>query len=206
MGDWLEHNRGFIFVMLINLALIGGLFFWLRRPVSAPVEVLPPDPTPSPIATLTSTPAPLRVYVTGAVLHPDVYRLAPGSIVKDALEVAGGPTDDADLVRINLAQELRDQQQLYVPCIGETDVPPLVTGGEPAVAAAGGAPGGKINVNAATIEELDTLPGIGPAIAQRIIDYREANGPFKTIEEITLVSGIGDATYDKIKDGITVGD
>lgn len=206
MGDWLEHNRGFVLVMLINLALVGGLFFWLRRPVSAPMEILPPDPTPSPIATPTSTPAPLRVYVTGAVLHPDVYRLAPGSIIKDAIEAAGGTTGDADLIRINLAQELRDQQQLYVPHVDEADAPPLVTGGEPAAAAGSSAPGGKINLNAATSEELDSLPGIGPAIAQRIIDYREANGPFKAIEEITLVSGIGDATYDKLKDRITVGD
>jgi competence protein ComEA len=206
MGDWLEHNRGFVLVMLINLALIGGLFFWLRRPVSAPMEILPPDPTPSPVATPTSTPAPLRVYVTGAVLRPDVYRLMPGSIIKDAIEAAGGATDDADLVRVNLAQELRDQQQLYVPCIGEADAPPLVVGGEPTASAGGSAPGGKININAATIEELDTLPGIGPAIAQRIIDYREANGPFKTIEDITLVSGIGDATYEKMKDRIIVGD
>lgn len=206
MGDWLEHNRGFVFVTLVNLALIGGLFFWLRRPVPSPVEILPPDPTPSLALTPTATPSPLRVYVTGAVLHPDVYWLTPGCIVKDAIQAAGGPTEDADLIRINLAQELRDQQQLYLPRKGETDAPPPLIGGAPAAAAGSSVPGGKININAAAIEELDTLPGIGPAIAQRIVDYREANGPFKSIEEITLVSGIGDATYDKIKDRITVGD
>lgn len=204
MTDWLERNRGFVLVTLINLALVGGLFFWLQRPVSTPIEIARPEPTASPAVTATFTPSPLRVYVTGAVLHPDVYSLAPGSIVKEAIEAAGGTTDEADLDRINLAQELRDQQQLYVPCIGESNAPPPVTGGEPAASSGSGAPGGKISINTATPEELDSLPGIGPAIAQRIIDYREANGSFQSIEEITLVSGIGDATYEKIKDRITV--
>jgi len=206
MGDWLERNRGSVLVLLINLALIGGLFFWLRRPVSSPVEIVPPDPTPSPAPTATATPAPLRVYVTGAVLHPDVYRLAIGSIVKDAIESAGGVTQDADLVRINLAQELQDQQQVYVPCVGEEKPPPPVTGGEPPSSSGRAGSAGKININTALVEELDTLPGIGPAFAQRIVEYRETNGPFQSIEEITNVSGIGDATFQKFKDRISVGD
>lgn len=206
MTDWLERNRGFILVTLINLALVGGLFFWLRRPDPNPVEIVPPTPTTASVATPTVTPSPLRVYVTGAVLHPDVYRLAPACIVKDAIEAAGGAADDADLNRVNLAQELRDQQQLYVPRIGETDVPPPVMSAEPASPVRSSGSGGTININTASIEELDTLPGIGPAIAQRIIDYREANGPFKSLEEIKSVSGIGDATYEKIKDRITVND
>ena len=206
MGDWFERNRGFVLVMLTNLALVGGLFFWLRRPVSSPVEIVQPDLTPSPVPTATCTPSPLRIYVTGAVLHPDVYQLMPGSIVKDAIEAAGGAAVDADLIRINLAQELHDQQQIYVPCIDEVDALPLVTGGEPYSSAAGVASDGKININSASAEELDILPGIGPAFAQNIVDFRQANGPFNTIEEITLVSGIGDATFEKIKDRITVGD
>jgi competence protein ComEA len=206
MGDWFERNRAFVLVLLINLALMGGFFFWLRRPVSSPVEVLPPDPTPSPAPTATPTPSPVRVYVTGAVLHPDVYRLATGSIVKDAIEAAGGVTNDADMVRINLAQELQDQQQIYVPCVGEDEPPPPVAGGESTRSSGGAEPAGKININTALAEELDSLPGIGPAFAQRIIEYRDANGPFKSIEEITNVSGIGDATFQKIKDRINVGD
>ena len=206
MGDWFERNRGFVLVMLTNLALVGGLFFWLRRPVSSPVEIVQPDPTPFPVPTTTCTPSPLRIYVTGAVLHPDVYQLMPGSIVKDAIEAAGGAAVDADLIRINLAQELHDQQQIYVPCIDEVDALPLVTGGEPDSSAAGVASDGKININSASAEELDILPGIGPAFAQNIVEFRQANGPFNSIEEITLVSGIGDATFEKIKDRITVGD
>ena len=206
MSDWLERNRGFILVTLINLALMGSLVFWLRRPVSTPIEIVMPTSSPPATAAPTFTPSPLRVYVTGAVLHPDVYRLPPGSIVKDAIEAAGGAAGDADLNRINLAQELRDQQQIYVPRLGETDAPPPVTGGTSGASPKSNAPVGKININTATLEELDTLPGIGPVIAQRIIDYRTANGSFSRIEEITLVPGIGDATYEKIKDRITVGD
>jgi len=206
MGDWFERNRGFVLILLINLALMGGLFFWLKRPAPSSVEIVPPDPTPSPALTATPTPSPLRVYITGAVLHPDVYRLAAGSIVKDAIEAAGGVTQDADLVRINLAQELQDQQQIYVPRVGEDEAPPPVAGGEPTPSSGSAGLAGKININTATTEELDTLPGIGPAFAQRIIEYRNANGPFKTIEEITNISGIGDATFQKFKDRISVGD
>lgn len=206
MGNWIERNRGFVLVTLINLTVVGGLFFWMQRPAPAPIEVVPPQPTPSPTLQSTATPLPLRVHVTGAVLHPDVYWLRPGSIVKDAIGAAGGAADDADLVRINLAQELHDQERLYVPRVGESDAPPPVTGGEPTPPIGELAPSHKININTATAAELDTLPGIGPAFAQRIIDYRDANGPFQSIEEIILVSGIGNATYDKIKDLITLGD
>jgi competence protein ComEA len=206
MGDWLERNRGTVLVLLVNLALVGGLFFWMKRPVSSPVEILPPDPTPAPTSTATPSPSPLRVYVSGAVTRPDVYFLAPGSIVKDAIQAAGGVVGDADLIRINLAQELQDQQQIYVPCVGEAEAPPPVTGGEPTPSSRAGGSGGEVNINTANIEELDSLPGIGPAFAQRIIEYREANGPFKSIEDITLVSGIGNATFEKIKDRITIGD
>lgn len=204
MSDWLERNRGFVVVTLFNLALFGGLFFWLQRPASAPIEIIAPEPSPSPAPTATLTPSPLRIYVSGAVMQPDVYLLAPGSIVRDAIEAAGGASEDADLVGINLAQELQDQQQVYVPHSGEAQAPPPVTGGAATPSPGGKTPGGTININTATVEELDKLPGIGPVLAQGIIDYREANGPFKSTEEITLVSGIGDATYAKIKELISV--
>jgi competence protein ComEA len=144
----------------------------------------------------------MRVHVSGAVRAPAVYRLPPGSIVQDAVDAAGGPAADADLERINLAVELRDQQQVYVPRKGEAEPQPPISGGE----SGGEEPAGAlVNVNTATAAELETLPRIGPAMAQRIIEYREANGPFGSIEDIQNVPGIGPATFEGLKDLITVG-
>jgi competence protein ComEA len=211
MAEWLERNRGHVIVLLINLAVTGALFFWLQRPVAAPLEITPPQPTPAPAITPGAQPPPgaataasLRVYVTGAVAHPDVYRLPPGSIVKDAIQAAGGASGEADLDRVNLAQELRDQQQVVVPRAGEADVPPPA-GSTPPSRSGEALPAAKVNINTAAADELDTLPGIGAEMARRIVDYRAANGPFKSIEDIQRVTGIGDATYQKLKDRITVG-
>ncbi len=211
MTEWLERNRGHIIVLLINLAVTGALFFWLQRPVAAPLEIAPPQPTSAPVITPsaqipieTATAALLRVYVSGAVAHPDVYRLPPGSIVKDAIQAAGGASGEADLSRVNLAQELRDQQQVVVPRAGEPDVAPPASSAPPG--RSGDVPlTGKVNINTATADELDTLPGVGAVTARNILDYRAANGPFKSIEDIQKVKNIGDATYQKLKDLITVG-
>jgi competence protein ComEA len=211
MVEWIERNRGHIVVLLINLAVTGALFFWLQRPVATPLEITPPQPTPAPVITPsaqpplgTATAALLRVYVTGAVAHPDVYRLPPGSIVKDAIQAAGGASGEADPARVNLAQELRDQQQVVVPRVGEPDVAPPAGSTPPG--RSGEIPlSAKVNINTATADELDTLPGVGATTARRILDYRAAHGPFKSIEDIQQVTGIGDATYQKLKDLITVG-
>jgi competence protein ComEA len=136
------------------------------------------------------------------VRQPAVYELALGSIVQDALDVAGGPAPDADLDCINLALELRDQQQVHVPCQGEANPPPSVSG-EPSDGE--GTAGAPVNINTATAAELETLPGIGSTRAQQIIEHRQANGPFATIEEIQQVTGIGSAIFEGLKDMITVG-
>ncbi len=156
---------------------------------------LQPRPTAEPA---TPTPATINVYVSGAVKRPDVYALPLNSIAKDAITAAGGATADADLDRINLAVRLADQMQVYVPRQGEA-APPLQNGLVP------GAATEKININTASVEELDQLPGIGPAMAKAIIDYRTKNGPFKRIEDVNAVKGIGDALFEKLKDQITVG-
>ena len=201
MGEWLERYKVYVLLFLIAVTAIGLASFWGRRPKPAPIIIATPLPTSSPTPVPTPTPAPLRVYVTGAVEKPDVYLLPAGSIVKDALLAAGGATAEADLARINLALQLSDQQQIYVPCEGE-DSPPVAppsgssSGGDPAAA-------GRVNINTASLQELDTLPGVGPAIAQRIIDYRTEHGPFQTPEEITQVNGIGPSTFEELRDRIT---
>jgi len=113
VSGWLEKNRGYILIVLVCLILIGGTFILARRPAPETILVATPaapTPTSPPTPTVTPTPAPLRVYVSGAVCTPDVYLLPRGSIVKDALQAAGGPADDADLDRVNLALAVRDQQ------------------------------------------------------------------------------------------------
>jgi len=161
---------------------------------TAPIVVVPP-PTAAPTAPPTL--APVRVYVSGAVKTPGVYTLAPFSLVDDAVKAAGGAMAEADLDRINLALEVRDQQQIHVPRQGETSQPATMN-----VAAASSAT--RVNINTATLADLDKLPKVGPATAQRIIDYRTKNGPFKKIEDLKNVSGIGDVTFEGLKDLVTV--
>ena len=204
MSDWLQRYRGYILITLIYLLISGGMVFFLRQPAPPAIVITTPTATFVPQPTATPTPTPLRVYVTGAVAHPDVYLLSTGSIIRDALVAAGGAAADADLNRINLAQQVYDQQQIYVPRLGEEN-PPLPSPPVSLTSTSGNVQAtGKVNINTATAEELDTLPGIGPAIAQRIIEYRQTNGPFQSIEEIKNVSGIGDKLFEKLKDLITV--
>ncbi|MFQ6001829.1 MAG: helix-hairpin-helix domain-containing protein [Anaerolineae bacterium] len=185
-----ERYGGYISLILLLFILLGGVLLYLRWPRPTPIEIIEPTPAP------TSTPAEIGVYVVGAVRNPGVYFLPPGSRVTDALEAAGGPTDEADLARVNLAKRVYDEEQIYVPQVGEENPPlPLSTGGQA---------GGKININTATAAELETLPGIGPVLAQRIVDYRETNGPFAAIEDIKNVRGIGEVTFADIEDLITV--
>jgi competence protein ComEA len=187
-----------VFLSIVGLVVFFVIYTILKRPepASPPLVItLQPRPTDEPA---TPTPATISVYVSGAVNKPDVYTLPLNSIVKDAIAAAGGATDEADLERINLAAHLSDQMQVDVPHKGEAlPLPP--DGSTPAAATE------TININTASVEELDKLPGIGPSIAKAIIAYRTTNGSFKKIEDVNEVKGIGDALYAKIKDQITVG-
>jgi competence protein ComEA len=201
--------RAILLFGLVILALIGVAWFEAQRTPAEPV-LLPSkapsfpgtlDPEVSP-ASPSPTPSPLRVYISGAVASADVYQLPPGSIVKDALLAAGGAAADADLDRINLAAQVTDGQHVYVPHAGEA-VPVVAPPGQPVPGSTAGGAAGRLNINTATAEELETLPGIGPSLAARIVAHREARGPFSVPEDITQVSGIGPATFEKIRELIT---
>jgi len=157
----------------------------------------------------TATAATVTVHVVGAVHRPGVYALAEGSRVRDALAAAGGCVGDAMLEAVNLARILADGEQVRIPTAEEVAAGAVASaaGGAPLAGAPvqPGAAGGKVNINTASVTELDTLPGVGPSTAQKIVDDRTANGPFKRIEDLMRVSGIGEKKFDSLKDYVSVG-
>jgi competence protein ComEA len=158
-----------------------------------------------------AVPAEVTVHVAGAVTRPGVVTLPGGSRVADAIEQAGGLDPDADTARINLARPLTDGEQIVVLREGEEAPPPPP--GEPAAGvqpsgdgpAEAGAAGGLVDVNTASLAELETLPGIGPALAQRIVTHREQQGPFREPGDLRDVSGIGEKRFQDLADLVTVG-
>lgn len=144
--------------------------------------------------------AEIKVYICGAVCNPGVYTIFEGDRIDTLLKMAGGATEEADLAAINLAERLQDEQYVRIPAKGEENGAQMPTSTGPASSQSQGL----ININTATAEELDSLPGIGPAIAARIIAYREEKGKFTSIEQIKEVSGIGESKYQDIKDKICV--
>ena len=143
------------------------------------------------------------VDVAGAVVSPSVVQLHEGNRVQDAIDAASGLAGDADVTSVNRAAKLVDGQQVYVPHEGEdisTRASGSASGGASSVTS--GSP--LVNINLATVEELDTLPGIGPSTAQSIVDDREANGPFASPEDLMRVSGIGEKKFEKLKASICV--
>jgi competence protein ComEA len=158
---------------------------------------------------VSATPGLLRVFVNGAVRQTAVYELPPNSLVQQAIDAAGGFADEANTAVINLAQPLSDGLQIYVPTQGE-ELPAVVSMPAAAPTTSAANPTGSsnasgvININTATKDDLETLPGIGPSTAQNILDHRDANGPFQTIENIMDVSGIGEGRFNQIKELITV--
>ena len=157
------------------------------------------------IMSTTTTQAPLVwVQVAGAVRRPGVYQLADDARVFQAIVAAGGFTEDADEEAVAQAAQLSDGCRIYVPVLGET-VPGAVQGptessaGITGGASAAGSSGGVVSLNSATADELDSLPGIGPALAQQIITYRETQGPFTSIDQLTDVPGIGPAKLGQLR-------
>lgn len=158
--------------------------------------------TPPPTAAPTEE-ATVVVYISGAVMYPNVYEVRQTARITDVVNAAGGFTPDAASEQINLAARVQDALHIHVPRIGETPQPASTTETGPAAQPASTAPA-VININTATAAELETLPGIGEALARRIVDYRATNGPFAAVEDIQNVRGIGAALFAELRGSITV--
>lgn len=189
-----------LLVVLLGAAILGtGVLVIVRtsdppapqvQKIAAQKEV--PEANPSPPAKK------LLVHVSGQVAAPGVYELPEGSRVQDAVAAAGGPAAESDANALNLAAVLVDGQKVTVPKPGEA-----VPAEGPAAAAETGAPGGKVNLNSATVQQLEELPGVGPVLAQRIVAHR-TKSRFTSIRQLQEVSGFGPKKYEALKDLITV--
>lgn len=212
----LDRKQQLVIALLVAVILFGGGYRFAQMKERAADEA-----RPSLEAAGENKAKDIFVHVAGAVSKPGVYQLPQGARIIDAVNMAG-PTGEADLDSLQLAAPVPDGKTIYVPLKSTaaqagtavpgtpgTPVSPAAGTGRNAFAPPAGASGtaaatGLVNINTADVSQLDTLPGIGPALAQRIIQYREVNGPFKTIEELKNVSGIGDKNFEKLKDKITV--
>jgi competence protein ComEA len=189
---------GIVGVLVLGL-LLGGLLVWRGRPVSEPVPPVHRSGPPVSAATTSSaasstSASTLVVHVAGAVRQPGLVQLRAGARVADAVTAAGGPARNAELASVNLARPVVDGEQLVVLARGQG--PGVAAPPAAGAAAASGAP---IDLNSATLEQLDTLPGVGPVLAQRILDWRSEHGRFGSTDELREVSGIGEATFADIK-------
>jgi competence protein ComEA len=189
-------------VAVVAIVLLGAKY--LDGEPSAP----PAPATTTPVRIQSARPAAATVHVAGAVRRPGVYRMGPGARIDDAVRLAGGATARADLGAVNLAAKVEDGRQVLVP---ERAPRPTVPGGGGAAGAAAGtagsaaaAPGQPIDLNTATLEQLDTLAGVGPATAQKILDFREEHGGFGSVDELAQVPGIGEKRLASLREQVRV--
>ncbi|MEX2043624.1 MAG: ComEA family DNA-binding protein [Patescibacteria group bacterium] len=199
--EWWNRFRMPIVALAILAAVATGILSSRLQGQPLVLDATLASPSPVPSAPLT-----IVVDIEGAVAKPGVRELPGGSLVADAVKAAGGFTQDADRTWVakdlNQAEELKDHQKLYIPLVGEIVEPSGSTAGEDD--GNDGGSGGLVNLNTATAEELETLPGVGEVTAGKIIDYREAFGPFESPEELMEVSGIGEKTFEKMREKVTV--
>lgn len=188
----------------LTLALVLAAVVLLSRQNGvAPIQIVAPTPgaqvAPPPVSDE------IRVYVSGAVANPGVYSLGPDDRISEAIVAAVGETSDAEPAVLNLAARVRDEARYHIHKTGEPPQAVVEGAAKPeGVAGNAQADGGPIDLNLASTSLLETLPGIGPALAQAIVDYRDSDGPFRSVDEIVNWPRIGPATLNNIRDLVTV--
>jgi competence protein ComEA len=202
---WFGPGRLVATALAVIAVVVGGTWL-LQGSAARPENSLPfaPHPTSptvtSVIAPSTTTPSVIVVYVAGAVGSPGVYTLPANARVTDAVIAAGGSGPGADLDVVNLAAIVHDGERVYVPKVGEA-IPVVISA---AATDSSSAPAGPVNVNSATTEQLDVLPGVGPATAAAIVAHRQQHGPFQSVDQLGDVRGIGPAKLDALRGLVTV--
>jgi competence protein ComEA len=192
---FLQHRRHLLVAAVALVLLLLAAHLLLPAGTTTPAAPLPPSPGLG--ASATGAPhARVVIDIVGAVRQPGLYRLQQGSRIADAVARAGGATRKADLAQVNLAAPLADGQQVIIPKRGPAGtVLPGASG-----SSATSIPTAPVQLSTATIEQLDTLPGIGPATAQKILDYRTKHGAFSSVDELDAVPGIGPKRMDELRD------
>ena len=195
---YLSRRQTLALVVLVAVSLIGGGILAWRQANKGGVEVSAGTDASAPQAV--GEPQ-CMVHVCGAVKNPGVYNLKAGSRVYEAVEKAGGALPEADQERINLAARIQDGQQIRLPDKIEAEAPAAATGAKAAGTPRASAPKVRfpLSLNQASAAELDAVPGIGPAIASRIVDYRQAKGSFAKLEDLLNVDGIGQKTLERFR-------
>lgn len=198
-----------VLAALVAAALAYGGYTAVRPPSPPRPEDVLPRVALSPTSAPTTTAAPVVIHVVGAVAAPGVQQVPAGARILDALEAAGGPTAEADLAQLNLAAPVTDGTQIRVPTVGESPPGPLIVAPSGDPSAGGGASSGAgsnapVDLNTATPQELEELPGVGPATAAAIVAWRDRNGRFASVDQLLEVRGIGPAKFEAVRDLVVV--
>jgi competence protein ComEA len=191
----LQRRRPLLAVAVALVMLLLAARYVLPAGTTTPAAPLPPPPSPG-IGVTGAPKARVVVDVVGAVRQPGLYRLSDGSRIADAVARAGGATPKADLAQVNLAAPLADGEQIVVPRRGALGAVGSSSGG----AGSSGAPAAPVQLSTATLEQLDTLPGVGPVTAQKILDFRTKHGAFQSVDELDAVPGIGPKRLEQLRD------
>lgn len=194
---YIKRNKMTVLAFLIILSLTGGYFLTyhtkpvVKNELQTEIKARPEKKDVKP-----KSKQELVVDIQGAIKNPGVYRVKTGAIVQEVIKMAGGPNANADTKRVNQAKRVTDQMQVYIPNQGEKSAP--------VASGSGGGQDKQVNINTATVADFKDVTGIGPKKAEKIIAYREKNGNFQELHDLTKVSGIGEKSLDSLKDQLTV--
>jgi competence protein ComEA len=193
-----EQKNKLLFIVMLAVLIVAGSFYNFWQKSSVHESVSSNEVVAKSIPVSEEKNSEIYVYISGAVHKPGVFKALPNARVFDIVAMAGGLTPEADVAKINMAQSVKDGMHIHVVEIVAAQSNSTVANSNKIKT------DNKVNINSADKNELDTLPGVGPALAERIIEYRQTNGSFGDIDELKKVPGIGSSKFEKLKEKITI--